>query len=180
MTWSLNTETGLIDGIEHRLSSNCDDRPDNTPISLLVIHNISLPPKVFDGNAVSDFFLNQLDIYAHPYFEKIRGVRVSAHFFIRREGEVIQFVPCIKRAWHAGLSSFNGRQECNDFSIGIELEGSDDTAFTDPQYKTLAQLTRLLEAHYPITDRVGHSDIAPNRKTDPGPFFDWQKFIALI
>ena len=180
MPWSLNTQTGLIDGIEQCLSPNHDDRPDDTLISLLVIHNISLPPRVFTGHAVYDFFMNQLNWTQDPYFNEIKGVKVSAHFFIRRDGHIIQFVPCTKRAWHAGRSSFNGREKCNDFSIGIELEGADDIEYTDVQYQKLAKLIRLLEAHYPITDRTGHRDIAPGRKTDPGPAFDWQKLTLLI
>jgi AmpD protein len=154
-------------------SPNCDARPEGLAINLIVIHNISLPPGVFDGNAVIDLFTNQLDWDAHPYFQQIRDLRVSAHFFIRRDGSLIQFVPCSLRAWHAGVSSWQGCERCNDFSIGIELEGTDDQPFTDAQYATLAPLVRQLKQAYPIQAVVGHSDIATGRKTDPGPHFDW-------
>jgi AmpD protein len=156
-----------------RPSPNCDARPDGLTIDLIVIHNISLPPGVFEGDAVIDLFTNQLDWDAHPYFQQIRGLRVSAHFFIRRDGSLIQFVPCSLRAWHAGVSNWQGCDRCNDFSIGIELEGTDDQPFTDAQYATLAPLVRQLKQAYPIRAVVGHSDIAAGRKTDPGPHFDW-------
>ncbi|MCA1978951.1 MAG: 1,6-anhydro-N-acetylmuramyl-L-alanine amidase AmpD [Thiobacillus sp.] len=156
-------------------SPNCDARPDGAAIELVVIHNISLPPGVFGGDAVIDLFTNRLDWDAHPYYQGIRGLRVSAHFLIRRDGSLIQFVPCGLRAWHAGVSSWQGRERCNDFSVGIELEGSDDTPFTDAQYATLAPLVDALKRRYPIRGVVGHSDIAPGRKTDPGPHFDWRR-----
>jgi len=140
-----------------------------------VIHNISLPPGEFGGNAVEELFTNRLDWDAHPYYQGIRGLEVSAHFFIRRDGELIQFVPCSMRAWHAGASSWCGRERCNDFSIGIELEGSDELPFTEAQYASLAELTRTLKETYPVTGIVGHADIAPGRKTDPGPHFDWAR-----
>ncbi|MDP3420115.1 MAG: 1,6-anhydro-N-acetylmuramyl-L-alanine amidase AmpD [Thiobacillus sp.] len=163
----------------HQLPSpNCDARPENVAIELIVIHNISLPPGVFDGDAVIELFTNQLDWDAHPYYQGIRGLRVSAHFFIRRDGTLIQFVPCSLRAWHAGTSSWQARDCCNDFSIGIELEGTDDLPFTDAQYATLAPLLQQLKQVYPIRDVVGHSDIAPGRKTDPGPHFAWQRLDA--
>ncbi len=163
----------------HRLPSpNCDARPEETAIELIVIHNISLPPGVFDGDAVIDLFTNRLDWDAHPYYQGIRGLRVSAHFFIRRDGTLIQFVPCTLRAWHAGTSTWQGRERCNDFSIGIELEGTDDQPFTEAQYAALAPLVRLLKQAYPIQAVVGHSDIAAGRKTDPGPHFDWQRLHA--
>lgn len=159
-----------------RLSSpNCDTRPGDAVIELVVIHAIALPPGVFEGNAVIDLFTNRLDWDAHPYYRGIRGLEVSAHFFIRRDGSLIQFVPCSLRAWHAGTSSWDGRERCNDFSIGIELEGSDDTPFTEAQYATLIPLLETLKAAYPIRAVVGHSDIAPGRKTDPGPHFAWQR-----
>jgi AmpD protein len=161
-------------------SPNCDERPAATPASLLVIHNISLPPYELGGNAVIDLFCNRLDPNAHPFYVCLAGVEVSSHFLIRRDGELIQFVPCSLRAWHAGASSWRGRQRCNDFSIGVELEGSDFVPFRDAQYRQLAQLTRELQAAYPIEDIVGHSDIAPGRKTDPGPFFDWARYRSLI
>jgi len=144
-------------------------------IELIVIHNISLPPGVFDGDAVIQLFTNRLDWEAHPYYQSIRGIQVSAHFFIRRDGSLIQFVPCTLRAWHAGVSSWCQRERCNDFSIGIELEGSDDTPFTEAQYATLIPLLHALKQTYPINSVVGHSDIAPGRKTDPGVCFDWQR-----
>ncbi len=156
-------------------SPNCDARPEGRSIELIVIHNISLPPGVFDGDAVIDLFTNRLDWDAHPYYQGIRGLRVSAHFLIRRDGSLIQFVPCTMRAWHAGVSSWQGCERCNDFSIGIELEGTDETPFTDAQYATLNGLVRQLKQAYPVKAIVGHSDIAPGRKTDPGPFFDWQR-----
>jgi AmpD protein len=169
---------GWLTGVNQQLSPNCDARPQGMPIELIVIHNISLPPGVFDGNAVIDLFSNRLDWEAHPYFQQIRGLRVSAHFFIRRDGSLIQFVPCTLRAWHAGVSSWQGCERCNDYSIGIELEGTDDQPFTDAQYATLAPLVRQLKQTYPIRDVVGHSDIAAGRKTDPGPHFDWQRLHA--
>ena len=156
-------------------SPNCDARPEGRAIELIVIHNISLPPGVFDGDAVIDLFTNRLDWDAHPYFQEIRGLKVSAHFFIRRDGTLIQFVPCTLRAWHAGVSSWQACERCNDFSIGIELEGTDDVPFTDAQYATLAPLVQQLKQAYPIRAVVGHSDIAVGRKTDPGPHFDWQR-----
>ena len=159
-------------------SPNCDPRPDGQVIELIVIHNISLPPGVFDGDAVIDLFTNQLDWDANPYYQDIRDIKVSAHFFIRRDGTLIQFVPCSLRAWHAGVSSWQGCERCNDFSIGIELEGTDDLPFTNAQYATLAPLVRQLKQAYPIQAVVGHSDIAAGRKTDPGPYFDWQRLAT--
>ncbi|PKO73094.1 MAG: 1,6-anhydro-N-acetylmuramyl-L-alanine amidase AmpD [Betaproteobacteria bacterium HGW-Betaproteobacteria-17] len=161
-------------------SPNCDARPQGTAIELIVLHNISLPPGVFDGDAVIDLFTNRLDWDAHPYYQEIRGLKVSAHFFIRRDGSLIQFVPCTLRAWHAGVSSWQERECCNDFSIGIELEGSDDLPFTEAQYATLAPLVNLLKQAYPIRAVVGHSDIAAGRKTDPGPHFAWQRLDENI
>ena len=156
-------------------SPNCDARPEGMAIELIVIHNISLPPGVFDGDAVIDLFTNRLDWDAHPYYQGIRDLKVSTHFFIRRDGSLIQFVPCSLRAWHAGVSSWQGCERCNDFSIGIELEGTDDLPFTNAQYATLAPLVQQLKQAYPIRAVVGHSDIAAGRKTDPGPHFDWQR-----
>jgi AmpD protein len=161
-------------------SPNSDERPAGEAVRLLVLHNISLPPHDFGGPGVIDLFLNRLDAAAHPFYTAIAGLHVSSHFFVRRDGELIQFVPCARRAWHAGASRWNGRERCNDFSVGIELEGSDFVPFRDAQYDTLTRLTRELMAHYPIEAVVGHSDIAPGRKTDPGPFFDWARFRALI
>ena len=164
-------------------SPNFNDRPVTEYINLLVIHNISLPPEQFGGPYVKAFFLNQLDPTAHPYFQSIADIKVSAHFFIDRVGEVLQFVPTDKRAWHAGVSEFRGKSNCNDFSIGIELEGSDTQPFSDAQYTALVALTRFLQASYPGITRdriVGHSDIAPGRKTDPGPHFDWQRYKLAL
>ncbi len=177
----MNIDTaGVVDAALFTASPNCDARPADAVITLLVIHNISLPPGVFGGTAVSDLFLNRLDPQAHPYYLEIAALRVSAHFFIRRDGALLQFVPCAMRAWHAGESSWRGRARCNDFSIGIELEGSDETTFTDAQYQRLVALSRLLRAHYPIAASVGHADIAPGRKTDPGPHFDWARYHAVV
>jgi AmpD protein len=171
---------GLLQGVRCVPSPNCDARPARTAIELLVIHSISLPPGEFGGPGVVELFTNRLDPNGHPYYREIAGREVSAHFLIRRDGELIQFVPCGRRAWHAGESVWRGRSRCNDFSLGIELEGCDDQPFEDAQYKRLAELTRALQAKYPITDIVGHSDIAPGRKTDPGPCFDWARYRSMI
>ncbi len=167
---------GLLDTAQFIASPNCDERPIGNDISLLVIHNISLPPNEFGGSGVIELFTNQIDPHAHPYYQSLQGLKVSAHFFIRRDGAIIQFVHCAMRAWHAGVSEWQGRERCNDFSIGIELEGSDTTPFTDAQYTALAALTQCLCGHYPIKHIAGHSDIAPDRKTDPGQYFDWEKY----
>jgi AmpD protein len=171
---------GCVDGARFLSSPNCDERPPGEAVTLLVIHNISLPPGEFGGDGVVRLFTNGLDHDAHPYYRTLIGVRVSAHFLIRRSGELLQFVPCAKRAWHAGESAWRGRSSCNDFSIGIELEGADDLPYTEPQYLVLAQLTRTLQSAYPIADIAGHCDIAPARKTDPGPSFDWLRFRSAI
>lgn len=163
--------------------SNFDDRPDSSDISLLVIHNISLPPGEFGGGWIDRFFANHLDPDAHPYFADIADMRVSSHLLIERSGLLKQFVNLNHRAWHAGRSVFDGRAECNDFSIGIELEGTDDLPYTDAQYDTLISVTRAIMASYPAIDKnriLGHSDIAPGRKTDPGPGFDWSRFKAAL
>lgn len=157
-------------------SPNFEARPAGAVPTLIVVHNISLPPDTFGGPEIADLFLDRLDCDAHPYFDQhLRGVRVSAHFVIHRDGALEQFVSCDERAWHAGVSSFFGRERCNDFSIGIELEGSDTTAFESAQYATLAALVKALTARYPVEALAGHSDIAPGRKTDPGPHFDWMR-----
>jgi AmpD protein len=161
-------------------SPHHDARPEGEKISLLVIHNISLPPGEFGGPYIDELFLGRLDPDAHPYFREIAGMRVSSHFLIRRDGEVVQYVPCELRAWHAGVSQWKGRERCNDFSIGIELEGADDVPFSEHQYESLAQLTRAIFEKYGELDIAGHSDIAPGRKTDPGPFFDWPRYRAAI
>lgn len=173
-------QQGWVSGVRRIASPNHDQRPPGTSINLLVIHNISLPPEQFGGPEIADFFTNRLDIAAHPYFAQLEGVRVSAHFLIRRDGGIIQFVPCQRRAWHAGASSWQGRTRCNDFSVGIELEGSDHQPFADAQYAALARLSRRLLRAYPILSIAGHSDIAPERKTDPGPHFDWGRYRTLL
>ena len=164
---------GWLDGALQIPSPNCDDRPPGDEVSLLVIHSISLPPGEYGGPGVTSLFTNAIDPDRHPYFGPIASLRVSAHALIRRDGGLVQYVPFARRAWHAGVSSWQGRARCNDFSIGVELEGTDDTPFTEAQYATLNRLVDLLAVHYPITDIVAHSDIAPGRKTDPGRFFDW-------
>ena len=161
-------------------SPNQDERPEGVQVTLLVLHNISLPPGQFGGPGVIDFFLNRLVHATHPYYAGLLGMRVSSHFFLRRDGELVQFVPCERRAWHAGASRWQGRQRCNDFSIGIELEGTDELPYSDLQYAELALLTREIGARYPIQDVAGHSDIAPGRKTDPGPSFDWVRYRRLL
>ena len=166
---------GWLDHATRIASPNCDPRPMDEAIELIVIHNISLPPGKLEGDAVIALFTNQLDWNADPYYQQIRGMQVSAHFWIRRDGQLIQFVPCALRAWHAGVSAWRGRERCNDYSIGIELEGSDELPFSEAQYATLAPLLTTLKCTYPITGIVGHSDIAPGRKTDPGPYFDWSR-----
>ncbi|SFD14509.1 AmpD protein [Cupriavidus sp. OV038] len=160
-------------------SPNFDTRPEGMPVDVVVLHNISLPPGQFGTGDIEAFFQNRLDTARHPFFETIRDVRVSAHFLITREGELVQFVACTQRAWHAGQSAYCGRQRCNDFSIGIEIEGADDQPFTLGQYDTAARIVAALRTTYPITGIAGHSDIAPGRKTDPGPHFDWDRFARL-
>ncbi|WP_243140633.1 1,6-anhydro-N-acetylmuramyl-L-alanine amidase AmpD [Pelistega ratti] len=157
-------------------SPNYNERPYRQAPILLVIHNISLPPCIFGGPYIEQLFTNTLISEEHPYFQTIAHLRVSAHFLIRRDGEIIQFVSTEKRAWHAGVSHFNGMDGCNDFSLGIELEGSDYTPFTDAQYHQLAALSTVLRARYPLRAVRGHEHIAPHRKTDPGPFFDWNRY----
>jgi AmpD protein len=170
-------ETGFANHAHWITSPNFDSRPmeSHTPaeINLIVIHNISLPPSQYGGNGIIELFTNQLNPDEHPYYAEIYTRKVSAHFLIRRSGELIQFVSCLDRAWHAGVSSWQGRERCNDFSVGIELEGSDFEAFETCQYQVLNQLVAAIQAAYPIKAIVGHSEIAPGRKTDPGPYFDW-------
>ena len=161
-------------------SPNSDERPEGVAITLLVVHNISLPPGRFGGPGIAALFTNRLDASAHPYFATVAALRVSAHFLIGRDGALTQFVSCARRAWHAGASSWRGRDQCNDFSIGIELEGTDDVPYDAAQYTVLARLTRALRRRYPIVDIVGHSEIAPGRKTDPGPAFDWARYRRLV
>lgn len=171
---------GLVEGIRFIPSPNFDERPAGCKVDLLVIHYISLPQGKFGGPGVIDLFTNRLDPAAHPDYAGLAGLRVSPHFLIRRDGGVIQFVPCGKRAWHAGESSWKGRTRCNDFSIGIEMEGTGDAPFTSVQYRRLSALTRELKARYAIRDIVGHSDVAPERKSDPGPFFDWGRYRGMV
>jgi AmpD protein len=161
-------------------SPNQDQRPSGESIRLLVIHAISLPPGEFGGDGVERLFTNSLEADAHPYYREIHSQKVSAHFFIRRDGAVLQFVPTTHRAWHAGVSTWRDRKCCNDFSLGIELEGCDDRPFTNIQYVRLARLIRVLRHAYDIEDIVGHSNIAPERKTDPGPCFDWTRLRKLL
>ena len=168
-----------LDNIRQCASPNADARPHGVEIDLLVIHNISLPPGEFGTGYPAKLFTNELDFDAHPWFDQIRGLKVSAHFLIERDGTVTQFVSCNDRAWHAGQSSFEQRTRCNDFSIGVELEGTDQTPYTDAQYETLGEITKALKANYPIKHVRGHCHIAPNRKTDPGPAFDWDRYAKL-
>ncbi len=161
-------------------SPNCDDRPADIEITLAVVHNISLPPGEFGGRDIERLFTNRLDARAHPTYAAIAGMCVSAHFLIRRDGALVQFVRCARRAWHAGVSRWKGRERCNDFSIGIELEGTDETPYTSVQYRMLARLLKALRRRYPIRDLAGHSDIAPGRKTDPGPAFDWGRLRRVL
>lgn len=174
---------GWLQGIAHRPSPNQDARPAGCDIDLLVVHGISLPPGEFGGPWIDALFANQLDPAAHPYFRQIEGLEVSTHVLIRRDGELLQYVPFEARAWHAGRSCFDGRERCNDFSIGVELEGADEIPYEPVQYARLAELARSLMLQYPQIkpDRiVGHCDIAPGRKTDPGPAFDWGHFRRLL
>lgn len=173
----------LLSSAQYRPSENTDDRPAECEVELLVIHSISLPPGEFGGEWIDDLFLNRLDASGHPYFGEIKSLKVSCHILIRREGQVTQYVPLNRRAWHAGESNYCGRSCCNDFSIGIELEGSDDQPFTDNQYTALGEVTKEIMRLYPriTADRItSHAAIAPGRKTDPGPMFDWQRYIGSI
>jgi len=163
-------------GVRLAPSPNHDDRPPQQDAYLLVLHNISLPPGQFGGPEVVDFFQNKLDYSSHPWLDRLREMRVSAHFFIRRDGSIVQFVSTHNRAWHAGVSCFEGRERCNDFSIGIELEGTDTTPYADAQYLALQRLVPVLKQRHPLRAVRGHEHIAPGRKTDPGPAFDWKRF----
>lgn len=179
----IDSMTGLLNIAEFMPSPNCDLRPENTDIDLLVIHNISLPPGKFGGDGIEKLFLNQLNFDEDPFYQQLVDLKVSAHLLLRRDGSVNQFVPFNKRAWHAGVSTFKGRSTCNDFSIGIELEGTDDIPYTISQYQQLSLITAVLINCYPgiSFDRiVGHHTIAPDRKTDPGPSFDWPFFYDLL
>lgn len=158
-------------------SPNQDARPPGTELTLVVLHSISLPPGEYGGDAIERLFTNRLEPSAHPYFQEIASLRVSAHFLIRRDGERVQFVPVARRAWHAGVSCWRGRSQCNDFSVGIELEGTDAGPFEEPQYRTLLALLRELRSSTPVKNLAAHSDIAPGRKTDPGAGFDWRRLL---
>ena len=171
---------GRVAGAELLASPNCDQRPPGEAVTLLVLHSISLPAGVYGGEAIERLFTNRVDPDAHPSFAALRDLRVSAHFLVRRSGALLQFVPVHLRAWHAGESTWRGRARCNDFSVGVELEGTDDSAFSDPQYATLTRVTRRLLDLLPIRDIAGHSDVAPHRKTDPGTHFDWMRFMRAL
>ncbi len=174
---------GWLAGARRQRSPNHDRRPKGTAIDLIVVHGISLPPGRFGGRWIADLFMNRLDSNAHPYFASIATLRVSTHLLLRRDGTVLQFVSLDARAWHAGVSRFRGRERCNDYSIGIELEGADDIPYTQRQYARLATLARLIMRRHPQVTRsriVGHSQVAPGRKTDPGPAFDWRAFRARL
>ena len=161
-------------------SPNCDDRPAGAAITLLIVHAISLPPGEYGGDAIERLFTNRLDPRAHPYFAAIAALKVSSHFLVRRDGELVQFVPVARRAWHAGVSSWRGRERCNDFSVGVELEGTDEGAFEPAQYRCLRDLIHDLCASHPLRDIAAHSDVAPGRKTDPGVHFDWARVLAAL
>lgn len=179
----VDTASGWLSEVDHCASAHFNARPDDADISLLVIHNISLPPGQFGTGCVQQFFSGTLDPAAHSYFTEIADLRVSAHFLIERDGRITQFVSCLQRAWHAGQSCFAGRENCNDYSIGIELEGTDDQPFTALQYDRLVQLSNVLQQAYPLITRdriTGHEHIAPGRKTDPGPCFDWQSYLGRL
>ncbi|MEE4186546.1 MAG: 1,6-anhydro-N-acetylmuramyl-L-alanine amidase AmpD [Gammaproteobacteria bacterium] len=181
--YAYDATTGWVSGARQVASPNCDAWPADAVPELIIVHGISLPPGEFGGPWLDHFFQNQLDALAHPYFAEISELRVSAHFLIRRDGEMVQYVPLTRRAWHAGVSCFAGRERCNDFSVGIELEGEDSVAYTDAQYAQLADLIALLRGALPSLAGcpvVGHSDVAPGRKTDPGPAFDWPRLRRML
>ena len=181
--FSVDAARGLIEPARLSLSPNRDERENAAGVSMVVLHGISLPPGRFGGEEIEALFLNRLDWDAHPYFGEIRGMEVSAHLLIRRDGEIVQFVPFNERAWHAGASNFRGRRRCNDFSIGIELEGEDETPYDDRQYKVLPQVLKALIRAYPgISAReiAGHCDVSPGRKSDPGPAFDWMRLYDAL
>jgi AmpD protein len=180
---AIDPDTGLVAGVRQVLSPHFDERPPGVLPELLVVHGISLPPGDFGGPWIDRLFTGTLPWDAHPYFTRIKGLRASAHALIRRDGQIVQYVPFGQRAWHAGKSEHRGRSGCNDFSIGVELEGTDDMPYTDAQYQQLVALTTALLARYSSMSEdaiVGHSDIAPGRKTDPGPSFDWARFRTLL
>ncbi len=179
----IDADTGWIRGVRRVCSPNCDARPPGAELELIVVHGISLPPGEFGGPWIDDLFVNQLDAAAHPYFGPIASARVSAHVLVSRTGRLTQYVSFAARAWHAGPSSYHGRECCNDFAVGIELEGTDDAPYEDVQYARLAALVAALRRTYPTlrgAEIVGHSDIAPGRKTDPGPAFEWARLESLL
>ena len=161
-------------------SPNHDERPPGTEISLVVLHSISLPPGQYGGDSIERLFTNCLDPGAHPYFAEVCHLKVSAHFLVRRDGTVVQFVPVERRAWHAGASAWRGRERCNDFSIGIELEGTEEQPFEDAQYRAVTALIKSLQKKLPLRDVAAHSEVAPGRKTDPGAHFDWPRLLAAL
>jgi len=169
---------GLLPQARYIASPNCDERPPGEAITLLVLHSISLPPGQYGGDAIERLFTNRLDPAAHPYFRDIAALKLSSHFLVRRDGELLQFVPVQRRAWHAGASCWRGRERCNDFSIGVELEGVEESAFEAAQYELLAALVRALRVALPLNDIAAHSDVAPDRKTDPGAHFAWARLLA--
>ena len=169
---------GLLAGARYVASPNCDERPPGCEVTLLVVHSISLPPGEYGGDGIERLFTNRLDAQAHPYFAEIFSLKVSAHFLVRRNGEIVQFVPVQRRAWHAGASSWRGRSACNDFSIGVELEGSDDAPFEDAQYRSLSILISSLRSALPLRGLAAHSEVALGRKTDPGAHFDWARVLS--
>ncbi|HEX6692436.1 MAG TPA: 1,6-anhydro-N-acetylmuramyl-L-alanine amidase AmpD [Burkholderiales bacterium] len=171
---------GWVEGARRVPSPNRDERPAGAAISLLLVHSISLPPGEYGGDAIERLFTNRLDPQAHPYFAEIAGLEVSSHFLVRRDGALVQFVAVQERAWHAGASVWRGRERCNDFSIGVELEGTDDGPFEDAQYRQLRELVHTLRAQLPLHDIAAHSEVAPGRKTDPGPGFDWARLLASL
>jgi AmpD protein len=181
--YSIDIDSGRLTPARQVASPNVDARPPGNGIELLIVHGISLPPGEYGGSWIDQLFTNCLPANAHPYFKQIEGMQVSSHLLIRRDGEVVQYVPFQHRAWHAGASNFNGRERCNDFSIGIELEGTDDSPYEAAQYRELARVILALCAAYPslsLERIVGHSDVAPGRKTDPGDSFDWPRLRALL
>jgi AmpD protein len=175
---------GWVAGARRVLSPNCDSRPEGAEVSLVVLHSISLPSGVYGsdagGDAIEQLFTNRLDPAAHPSFADLAGLRVSSHFLIRRSGSLVQFVPLQARAWHAGASRWRGRERCNDYAVGIELEGTDDSAFAPAQYACLARLVNKLQSSLPLREFAAHSDVAPDRKTDPGAHFDWPRFLSVL
>tara|TARA_Y200000002_G_scaffold145728_1_gene120520 strand:+ start:2169 stop:2708 length:540 start_codon:yes stop_codon:yes gene_type:complete len=179
----MDIENHIFKDLKFLKSPNFNERPNDKEISLVIIHSISLPPKSYGNNYVEDFFLNKLCIDDHSYFKEIQNLKVSSHLYIKRDGELIQFVPFDKRAWHAGKSTYKGVDDCNNFSIGIELEGADDDCYSDEQYKMLTLTTQKIIDHYPLIDKhsiAGHSDVSPSRKTDPGKKFDWERFLNAL